>query len=50
MSDDLPTPPLPLPTAITRVVGGTSVAGAERDAASRARCIRAERSAWVISS
>ena len=25
--DDLPTPPLPLPTAMTRVVGGTSVVG-----------------------
>ena len=31
--DDLPTPPLPLPTAITRVVAETSVAGADCDAA-----------------
>ena len=32
MIDDLPTPPLPLPTAITRVVGETSVGGADCDA------------------
>ena len=50
MIDDLPTPPLPLPTAITRVVAGTSVAGADCDARSRAFCMSAERSSWVISS
>ncbi len=48
--DDLPTPPLPLPTAITRVVADTSVGGACCDACQRARCIRFERSSWVISS
>ncbi len=48
--DDLPTPPLPLPTAITRVVAGTSVTGADCEARSRAFCMRAERSSWVISS
>ncbi len=37
VSDDSPTPPLPLPTAMTRVVGGTSVGGAGGEAASRAR-------------
>ena len=48
--DDLPTPPLPLPTAMTRVVAGTSVAGADWDARRRAFCISSERSSWVISS
>ena len=47
--DDLPTPPFPLPTAITRVVGETSVGGACCDACRRARCMTAERSSWVIS-
>ncbi len=32
MIDDLPTPPLPLPTAMTRVVAGTSVIGADCEA------------------
>ena len=39
MIDDLPTPPLPLPTAITRVVAGTSVGGADCEARSRAFCM-----------
>ena len=50
MIDDLPTPPLPLPIAMTRVVGGTSVVGADCDARRRAFCMRAERSSCVISS
>ena len=49
VTDDLPTPPLPLPTAITRVVAATSVAGARSCASLRARCMSAERSSWVIS-
>ena len=44
--DDLPTPPLPLPTAMTRVVAGTSVAGADCDAA-QARLLH-ERRALVL--
>ena len=48
--DDLPTPPLPLPTAITRVVAEISVGGACCEACQRARCITFERSSWVISS
>ena len=48
--DDLPTPPFPLPTAMTRVVAEISVGGACCDACKRARCMTVERSSWVISS
>ena len=48
--DDFPTPPFPLPTAITRVVAAISVGGAACAACHRARCITFERSSWVISS
>ena len=49
VTDDLPTPPLPLATARTRVVGSTSVPGAFSRACQRARCITADFSSWVIS-
>ena len=49
--EDLPTPPLPLPTAMTRVVADTSVGGAELRSLPGGRAAsRAERSSWVISS
>ena len=41
VTDDLPTPPLPLATASTRVVDGTSVGAASSRALNRARCIAA---------
>ena len=41
VTDDLPTPPLPLATASTRVVDGTSVGAAFSRAFQRARCIAA---------
>ena len=42
VTDDLPTPPLPLATARTRVVDGTSVGAACSRALNRARCIAAD--------
>ena len=42
--DDFPTPPLPLPIAMTRVVAAISVGGADCDARRRAFCMTAERS------
>ena len=49
VTDDLPTPPLPLATASTRVVDGTSVGAAFSRAFQRARCIAAVFCSWVIS-
>ncbi len=49
MTDDLPTPPLPLATASTRVVDGISVGLACSRALKRARCIAADFCSWVIS-
>ena len=49
VTDDLPTPPLPLATASTRVVDGTSVGAACSRALKRARCIAAVFCAGVIS-
>ncbi len=49
VTDDLPTPPLPLATAITRVVEGTSVGAAFSRAFQRARCIAAVFCSGVIS-
>ncbi len=49
VTDDLPTPPLPLATASTRVVDGTSVGPACSRALKRARCIAADFCSWVIS-
>ena len=46
---DLPTPPLPLATAITRVVSGTSVGGGLSASCLRTRCMTALRWSWVIS-
>ena len=45
----LPTPPLPLATAMTRVVRGTSVRGALSAARWRARCMTPVRCSWFIS-
>ena len=50
MTDDLPTPPLPEATAITRVVGGTAVSlGALADVPAGLAPWRAVFSSWVIS-
>ena len=49
VTEDLPTPPLPLATASTRVVDGTSVGAACSRALKRARCIAADFCAWFIS-
>ena len=49
VTDDLPTPPLPLATASTRVVDGTSVGPACSRALNRARCIAADFCSRVIS-
>ena len=45
----LPTPPLPLETARTRVVAGISVSGAFSRGVQRAACIAAVLCSWVIS-
>ena len=45
----LPTPPLPLAIARTRVVAEISVVGAFSRAFQRAACIAAVRCSWVIS-
>ena len=49
VTDDLPTPPLPLAMASTRVVDGTSVGAAFSRALNRARCIAAVFCSAVIS-
>ena len=46
MTLDLPTPPLPLATAMIRVLSGTSVSGALSAAFLRARCITSVRCSW----
>ena len=49
VTDDLPTPPLPLAIASTRAVDGTSVGAAFSRALKRARCIAAVFCSGVIS-
>ena len=49
VTDDLPTPPLPLATASTRVVDDTSVGAACSRALKRARCMAADFCSLVIS-
>ena len=49
VTDDLPTPPLPLAIARTRVVAGISVGSAFSRAFHRARCIAADFCSWFIS-